>query len=120
MDHGTARGERTKHVSSRRAGDVKARFGGRTFTVRYHRRREIVEAFAPEFRFAGMRGIGVFVPPSAAEPWISAHPRLLSALERMDQIDVSPARDVRRSRALRVRAHRESSVTALSGGAAVS
>jgi hypothetical protein len=29
-------------------------------------------------------GVGVFVPPSAAEPWISRHPRLLSVLERLD------------------------------------
>jgi hypothetical protein len=39
----------------------------------------------PWFRAAGRRGIGVFVPPSAAEPWISRHPRLLSALEAMDR-----------------------------------
>jgi hypothetical protein len=29
--------------------------------------------------------VGVFVPPSAAEPWISAHPRLLGALETLDK-----------------------------------
>jgi hypothetical protein len=26
----------------------------------------------------------VFVPPSAAEPWISDHPRLLQALQALD------------------------------------
>ena len=39
----------------------------------------------PWFRLVGRRGIGVFVPPSAAEPWISQHPRLMHLMERADQ-----------------------------------
>ena len=66
-------------------GDVPARLGGNEFVVRYHRQRDLVRALAPHFRLVGRRGIGVFVPPSAAEPWISAHPRLLRVLERLDQ-----------------------------------
>ncbi|MBX6365018.1 MAG: methyltransferase domain-containing protein [Gemmatimonadetes bacterium] len=65
-------------------GDVPARLGGREFTVRYHRRRDVARAFEPWFRLEAVRGIGVFVPPSAAEPWITAHPRLLGALEALD------------------------------------
>ena len=65
-------------------GDVPARLGGNEFVVRYHRQRDLVRALAPHFRLLDRRGIGVFVPPSAAEPWISAHPRLLSVLERLD------------------------------------
>ena len=65
-------------------GDVPARLGGNEFVVRYHRQNDLVRAFEPYFRLIGRRGIGVFVPPSAAEPWISAHPRLLSVLERLD------------------------------------
>ena len=71
-------------------GDVDARLGGRRFTVRYHRRRDVVNAFAPWFRLRLTRGIGVFVPPSAAEPWISRHPRLVAALERMDRAAAAP------------------------------
>jgi SAM-dependent methyltransferase len=71
-------------------GDVDARLGGRAFTVRYHRRRDLVGAFAPWFRLRRMRGIGVFVPPSAAEPWISRHPRLLAALEAADRAAAAP------------------------------
>ncbi len=71
-------------------GDVAARLGGREFTVRYHRPREIARAFAPWFRPRRTRGIGVFVPPSAAEPWISRHPRLLSFLEMMDRAVEAP------------------------------
>lgn len=69
-----------------RRGEVPASLGGRSFTVRYHRRRELREAFAPWFRPAGTRAIGLFVPPSAAEPWISRHPRLLRALDAADRL----------------------------------
>lgn len=71
-------------------GDVLARLGGRDFFVRYHRASDIARAFAPWFRMTRRRGIGVCVPPSAAEPWISRHPRLLSLLDRLDRIASRP------------------------------
>lgn len=71
-------------------GDVPARLGGRGFVVRYHREGDLASAFGPSFRIVSRRGIGVFVPPSAAEPWISAHPRLLGVLERFDRIAEKP------------------------------
>ena len=71
-------------------GDVDARLGGRAFTVRYHRPSDVRRAFAPWFRLKRMRGIGVFVPPSAAEPWISRFPRLVRALELMDRAAEAP------------------------------
>ena len=71
-------------------GDVAARLGGRNFTVRYHRPRDVARAFSPWFRLRRTRGIGVFVPPSAAEPWISRHPRLVSALEALDRAAAAP------------------------------
>ena len=67
------------------AGDQPARLGGREFTVRYHRRRDLERTMAPWFKPAGRQGVGVFVPPSAAEPWISGRPRLLQALETLDR-----------------------------------
>lgn len=67
-------------------GDVPARLGGRGFTVRYHRPAAIAEGMAPWFRPAGRTAIGLFVPPSAAEPWISHHPRLLAVLEAADRL----------------------------------
>ena len=66
-------------------GDVHARLGGREFTVRYHRRSDLVRAMAPWFRLASIKGIGVFVPPSAAEPWISSWPRLVRGMEVADR-----------------------------------
>ena len=71
-------------------GEQPARLGGRRFTVRYHRRAELERAMAPWFRPAGRRGVGVFVPPSAAEPWISRHPGLLRGLEALDRRLATP------------------------------
>jgi SAM-dependent methyltransferase len=65
--------------------DVPARLGGREFTVRYHRGRDLQRMLSPWFRLQSRRGIGVFVPPSAAEPWISSHPRLLKSLEALER-----------------------------------
>lgn len=71
-------------------GNVHARLGGRDFTVRYHRAADVAHAFAPWFRVVSRRGIGVFVPPSAAEPLISRFPRLVAGLEAIDRIASRP------------------------------
>ncbi len=68
-----------------RRGPSPARLSGREFDVVYHRRAELVQAFAPWFVLEGRLGIGITVPPSAAEPWISRHPRLLATMEAMDK-----------------------------------
>ncbi|HEU4630438.1 MAG TPA: class I SAM-dependent methyltransferase [Gemmatimonadaceae bacterium] len=71
-------------------GDVPARLGGREFTVRYHRPGQVTRALAPWFQPVARRGIGVFVPPSAAEPWISHHPRILQVMEALDRVASRP------------------------------
>jgi hypothetical protein len=82
---------RPRHMFRRfRLGAVPAQLDGRHFTVTYHRARALRNAMSPWFRPTKKRGIGVFVPPSAAEPWISRHPRLLAALERLDTIVERP------------------------------
>ena len=63
---------------------VNARIGGNEFSVRYFTTAELVSAMAPWFDLAARRGIGVFVPPSAAEPWISRHPHLVAGLDALD------------------------------------
>jgi hypothetical protein len=45
----------------------------------------MAHAFAPWFVLEKRLGIGVTVPPSAAEPWISQWPRLLDAMEMLDR-----------------------------------
>ena len=68
-----------------RRGEVPARLAQREFRVIYHRRASLVRAFAPWFVLEKRLGIGVAVPPSAAEPWISSHPRLLRLMETVDR-----------------------------------
>jgi SAM-dependent methyltransferase len=73
-----------------RHGDVAARLAGRDFTVRYHRRADLVRMLGPWFKLEAREGVGIFVPPSAAEPWISTHPRLLRLLEAADRFAARP------------------------------
>jgi ubiquinone/menaquinone biosynthesis C-methylase UbiE len=86
----TLRG-RFRNVLRRRArGDVPARLGGQEFTVRYQRRAELARVMQPWFRLEQSRAVGLFVPPSAAEPWISRHPHLLGAMETLDRMLARP------------------------------
>lgn len=71
-------------------GEVPARLAQREFRVVYHRRTSLVRAFAPWFVLEKRLGIGVAVPPSAAEPWISSHPRLLRLMETVDRAVCRP------------------------------
>jgi SAM-dependent methyltransferase len=65
-------------------GPLPARLAKREFPIVYHRRADLIKVFAPWFVLEKRLGIGVAVPPSAAEPWISHHPRLLGAMEALD------------------------------------
>lgn len=71
-------------------GEVPARLAKREFHVFYHRRAKMLRAFSPWFALEKRLGIGVMVPPSAAEPWISNWPRLLGAMERLDRVLAAP------------------------------
>ena len=71
-------------------GEAPARVAGREFRVVYHRRADLIRAFSPWFTLEGRLGIGVTVPPSAAEPWISRHPHLLAAMESLDHLLARP------------------------------
>jgi len=66
-------------------GPLPARLAKRNFPIVYHRRAALMRAFAPWFVLEKRLGIGVTVPPSGAEPWISHHPRLLGAMEALDR-----------------------------------
>jgi SAM-dependent methyltransferase len=67
-------------------GPLPARLAKRDFPIVYHRRAALISAFAPWFVLEKRLGIGVTVPPSAAEPWISHQPRLLGAMETLDRM----------------------------------
>jgi SAM-dependent methyltransferase len=67
-------------------GPLPARLAKREFPIVYHRRLALKRAFASWFVLEKRIGIGVTVPPSAAEPWISHQPRLLSAMQTLDRM----------------------------------
>jgi ubiquinone/menaquinone biosynthesis C-methylase UbiE len=71
-------------------GPVPARIGAHRFTVSYPTPRTVGRCFAPDFQLVRTRGIGVFVPPSAAEPTISRLPRVLATLEALDRVFAAP------------------------------
>jgi len=71
-------------------GNAAARLAGRDFNVVYHRRADLLLSFAPWFRLEKRLGIGVAVPPSAAEPWITLQPRLLASMEAIDRLVARP------------------------------
>jgi hypothetical protein len=73
-----------------RGRSVSARLGGMEFPVYYPAPRSVARAFIPWFRLRRMRGIGVLVPPSAAEPFISRVPRLVAILEAADRVAAAP------------------------------
>ena len=68
-----------------RRGAAPATLAKRTFEVFYHRASDLMRAFRPWFELEGRTGIGVAVPPSTAEPWISHHCHLLAAMEAFDR-----------------------------------
>jgi SAM-dependent methyltransferase len=86
----TLRGRPRQALRRLAHGPIPARIGGRDFTVTYHGGRALRNALAPWFRLQRKVGIGVFVPPSAAEPWISGHPGFLSMLETLDRLVERP------------------------------
>jgi hypothetical protein len=71
-------------------GPAPARLAKRDFEIVYHRRRETERVFAPWFTLEKRLGVGVTVPPSAAEPGISAHPTLLKWMECADRLLARP------------------------------
>jgi hypothetical protein len=58
--------------------------------VWYPSPRAFARAFAPWFRLVRTRGIGIAVPPSAAEPWISGYPRVVRTMELVDRVLSAP------------------------------
>jgi SAM-dependent methyltransferase len=71
-------------------GAVHARVGEHEFSVRYPAPRVYARAFAPHLALRRVRGVGIAVPPSSAEPFVSRFPRVLHALERLDRVLSAP------------------------------
>lgn len=47
---------------------------------------EIKRSFLPSFTLRSVRAVGLFVPPSYAEPWIARHHSMLKVFETLDRI----------------------------------
>ena len=84
------RGRPAAAVRRFRKGPAPARIGTEHFQVWYPRPRDFAEAFSPWFRLKRLRGVGILVPPSAAEPWISRFPRVVGAMEAADRVLSAP------------------------------
>lgn len=84
------RGEPRSALRRLRRVRAAARINGRSFEVHYPTPRSVARAFSPWFRLRRMRGIGIAVPPSAAEPFISRLPRVVRALESFDRVVAAP------------------------------
>jgi SAM-dependent methyltransferase len=82
----TLRGRPGQVLRRFKRGVISARLAKHEFQVVYHRRRDMRDAFAQWFVLERRVGIGVAVPPSAAEPWISNYPHLLAAMETADRV----------------------------------
>ena len=68
-----------------RRGEIHARLASHDFRIVYHRRAALQSVFAPWFVMEKRFGIGIAVPPSAAEPWITQRPSLLAIMEELDR-----------------------------------
>ncbi|ABF39880.1 conserved hypothetical protein [Candidatus Koribacter versatilis Ellin345] len=61
-----------------------ARVGGASVTVYYRSLREIRETFAPWFRVCRIQAVGLTVPPSFLEHWISRNRKLCRTFMKVD------------------------------------
>jgi hypothetical protein len=77
------RGQPAK-AGRRLSGRATARIGELSISVSYPTVRAVRQAFSPWFALRGRRAVGLFVPPSYVEPWMSAHKKLLSIMEWLD------------------------------------
>ncbi|HEX4664845.1 MAG TPA: methyltransferase domain-containing protein [Terriglobales bacterium] len=74
-----------KKACRRFAGKSAAKVGGLIIPVAYPTVGAIRRAFSPWFHLRSRCAVGLFVPPSYVEQWMSKHPKILRALERLDR-----------------------------------
>ena len=82
--HGQAR-----KACRRFPGKATAKVGDVTIAVAYPTIRNVRRAFSPWFRLRSRNAVGLFVPPSYVEQWMSKHPKILAGLERLDGVSSS-------------------------------
>ena len=74
----------TKKSFRRWNGYHETRLGDVTVPIYYPTCRQIADSFACGFRLVGIYGIGITVPPSYVESWVTLHPQLLKVFQKVD------------------------------------
>ncbi len=85
MLHYAAKGDFRK-AFRRCRGVSPASLDGHSFSVYYPTVRSLQQSFGPEFRLRSVTGVGIAVPPSYLERWITRYPRLLAVMKRFDEV----------------------------------
>jgi SAM-dependent methyltransferase len=67
-------------------GKAMAKVGEVTIPVAYPTVNRVRRDFSPWFQLRSRSAVGLFVPPSYVEQWMSRHPKILAGLERLDQV----------------------------------
>jgi SAM-dependent methyltransferase len=67
-------------------GAADARLGPYLLTVYYPTVRSLLRSFGPQFRLLSITGVGIAVPPSYMEFWVSRHPSIFGALKAFDRM----------------------------------
>jgi SAM-dependent methyltransferase len=75
-----------KKACRRFPGKATAQVGGVTIPVLYPTVHRVRRAFSPWFELRSRTAVGLFVPPSYIEKWMSKHPQTLARLEQLDKI----------------------------------
>jgi SAM-dependent methyltransferase len=65
-------------------GRAQASLHGAPLTVYYPTLGELRRCFAPHFQLRSVRGVGVAIPPSYLESWVTRHPRVFALLCRIE------------------------------------
>jgi len=75
-----------KKAFRRLPGATVATLNGIPVPVWYPTIASVRRAFSPSFRLRSIRAVGLFVPPSYAEPWIERHQQALKSFEALDRV----------------------------------
>ncbi|WP_353068197.1 class I SAM-dependent methyltransferase [Tunturibacter empetritectus] len=67
------------------SGMTEACLDGLKFPVYYPSIAQLRSAFAPEFRLVSTTAVGLTVPPSYVDSWVTSRPRLLKLFEAIDE-----------------------------------
>jgi SAM-dependent methyltransferase len=70
-------------------GKAIAKVGDVTIAVAYPTISNVRRAFSPWFQLRSRSAVGLFVPPSYVERWMSKHPKILAGLERLDMVSAN-------------------------------